>query len=1014
MNKFLLIIASIYFVLIIVLSGGLFFVNAQTKNVTNLDRLDKEAEQAKQHQEFLMLRDPKTNAIPAHIRQLELKYAKTLPRRQEYVMMKGRSVKNVQSLTWTERGPNNIGGRTLAIGIDIKDTSIVLAGSASGGIWRSTNSGASWTLVTSVSSPFAITALVQDTRSGKESTWYAGTGEYSGTEFDDKGQTNRYIGTGIYKSTDDGQSWSLLSSTAVTQPQDPTQSSFSFINSMAIDPSNNTNDVVYAATYNGIYKSTDGGSTWNASLQDNQYYSPYSEVAVTSTGIVYATIGDSTLSAGGIYTSTNAGGTWTKITPSGLTSYNRIVIGISPSNENIVYFFGDTPGEGKLGRSGDYMSLWKYDASTTGWTDLSSALPSEYGNVAGLNSQGSYNMFVTVAPNTSSTVIIGTTNIYRSTNGFADTTATTWIGGYSPANDVSSYPNHHPDCHCLVFQPGSNVDAYSGHDGGISVTYDITASNAGTFPVAWNELDNTYDVTQLYSVSLAPESGSNVIAGGAQDNGNLETSSSGLSSWTSLQGGGDGQYDVVAPLSDNIIYAEVQNGDIYSLDRSNNYNGDLTPITNGNQLFTNPFALDPNNSALLYYAAGNSTSNSGVWRNTAINSGTFPSITWTFLTSTEITGAQVSDIGISTANSANVVYFGTSAGKAYRMDGANTGSNPTVTDITSSNFPAGYVSWIAVDPTNSNKAMLLFSNYNVERIWYTTDGGYTWADESGNLSAATAPSTRSAKIFNISGTTYYFLATSTGVYYTSTLNGASTVWTQEATTTVGNAVCSMLDYRPADNTLAVATHGRGAFTAVVNSALPVELVSFAGTASEGKVNLVWQTATEVDNYGFDIERSQKTEVSSQNPQWENIGFVKGSGNSNIPESYSFVDNDPLNGSSSGQIEYRLKMINNDGSFKYSDIVEISFNNPLTYKLFQNYPNPFNPTTTIQYAIPKAEHVTLKVYDELGREVTTLVNENKEAGQYRVNFNGSNFASGIYFYRITAGSFSQAKKLMLLK
>ena len=1009
-----------YLLIIIIFFGSWINTSFAQNNFTNnYDKLTKEDEQAKQRQEFLMLRDPKTNQIPANIRKLELEYAKTLPKHQEHIMMKGRAGKNVQSLTWTERGPENIGGRTRAIGIDIKDTSIILAGATSGGIWRSTNSGASWTLVSSPSNTLAVTCIVQDTRSGKENTWYAGTGELWGREFNDKGNTDLYLGSGIYKSTDDGLTWSLLSSTAITQPQTSTASNFSLVNGLAIDPSNSSADVLYAATLFGIFKSTDGGSTWNTSLY-NGISCFFTEVAVTSTGIVYATL-DSTSANGGIWKSTNAGSSWTKITPSGLTNFRRIVIGISPSNENIVYFFGETPGVGKLGQEGDYLSLDKYDNSNSSLTNLSSNLPSVNGLVGGLDSQQSYDLFVKVDPQNSDTVIIGGTNMYRSTNGFADTTATTWIGGYSPVNDVSSYPNHHPDCHTLVFQPGSNITAYSGHDGGISETYNITANNGGNTPITWRDLDSTYDVTQFYSVSIAPENGSNIIAGGAQDNGNVFTSSSGLSSWTVMPRGGDGGYDIIAPIADNRIYSEVQSGGIFSIKRDNTYINDFAPPSGTsnqvNQLFINPYALDPNNSLLLYYAGGSSSSNTGVWRNSdPVDTNSTNQLNgWTQLTSTLLSdGSQVSAIGISTASSVNVVYYGTSTGNAYRIDNANTGSSPTVTKITSASFPSGaYVSWIAVDPTNSNKAMLLFSNYNVDRIWYTTDGGSTWKSESGNLNAATAPSTRSAEIFTISGTTYYFLATSTGVYYTTLLDTSSTVWTQEATTSVGNAVCSMLAYRSLDNTLAVATHGRGIFTGIVNSPLPVELVSFAGNASDGKVNLVWQTATEVNDYGFEVQRTIKnSKLEIQN--WEKIGFVKGSGNSNSPVSYSFIDNNPVNGNSSEQAEYRLKMIDNNGGYKYSSIVEVSFTEPIKFDLSQNYPNPFNPTTTIQYSIPNAEHVTLKVYDELGREIKTFVDNEQQAGKYSVNFDASKIASGIYFYRLQAGSYSSVKKLVLLK
>jgi len=203
--------------------------------------------------------------------------------------------------------------------------------------------------------------------------------------------------------------------------------------------------------------------------------------------------------------------------------------------------------------------------------------------------------------------------------------------------------------------------------------------------------------------------------------------------------------------------------------------------------------------------------------------------------------------------------------------------------------------------------------------------------------------------------------------------------------------------------------------------LPVELTTFTANNLGNKIDLQWNTATEVNNYGFEVQRAcpdlSGPEVSGQQASssttprqdWGKIGFVKGSGNSNSPKNYSFIDDNPP----SGTVEYRLKQIDNNGNFKYSQIVTVT-SLPTKFELWQNYPNPFNPTTTIQYAIPKAEHVTLKVYDELGKEVSTLVDENKEAGQYRVNFNGSSLASGIYYYRISAGPFNEVKKLMLLK
>ena len=190
---------------------------------------------------------------------------------------------------------------------------------------------------------------------------------------------------------------------------------------------------------------------------------------------------------------------------------------------------------------------------------------------------------------------------------------------------------------------------------------------------------------------------------------------------------------------------------------------------------------------------------------------------------------------------------------------------------------------------------------------------------------------------------------------------------------------------------------------------PVELVSFTAEAKSGKVILNWQTATEVNNYGFDIER-QVGSMQSTVGNWQKVGFVDGHGNSNSPKTYSFADINPAGGS---KFSYRLKQIDNDGTYEYSDIVEVEFV-PTEFALYQNYPNPFNPSTKIKYSIPQESIVTIKVFDILGEEVATLLNEKQEAGTYDVDFDGRNLGSGIYLYKMEAETFSQIKKMLIIK
>ena len=190
-----------------------------------------------------------------------------------------------------------------------------------------------------------------------------------------------------------------------------------------------------------------------------------------------------------------------------------------------------------------------------------------------------------------------------------------------------------------------------------------------------------------------------------------------------------------------------------------------------------------------------------------------------------------------------------------------------------------------------------------------------------------------------------------------------------------------------------------------NLPLPVELSSFAAKMYDrDKVKLNWSTQTEVNNYGFDVERQ------ANNGQWEKVGFVNGNGNSNSPKEYSYIDKNLIGGS---KFLYRLKQIDNDGQFEYSDIVEVGFV-PSKFELDQNYPNPFNPSTKIRYQLPTESKVVIKIYNILGSEVMVLVNEQKEAGSYEAEFNASNLSSGTYIYKINADNFVQTKKMILLK
>jgi len=197
---------------------------------------------------------------------------------------------------------------------------------------------------------------------------------------------------------------------------------------------------------------------------------------------------------------------------------------------------------------------------------------------------------------------------------------------------------------------------------------------------------------------------------------------------------------------------------------------------------------------------------------------------------------------------------------------------------------------------------------------------------------------------------------------------------------------------------------------ILDNIVPVELLQFTASTDRGKVLLNWITATETNNYGFEIER--KMIVNSKEGSWITIGFKDGYGTTTENQTYTFIDD--ISEIRVSSLNYRLKQIDYDGSYRYSNIVFIENPAPVDFALLQNYPNPFNPTTRIQYQVASNSKVTLKVYNILGNVVATLVGEYKPAGVYEMEFNASTLPSGTYFYQLTAGSFSETKKMILLK
>mgnify|MGYP001296622385 CR=1 FL=1 len=761
--------------------------------------------------DFMRLKNPTTNEIPKDIRKKELRFAQTLPKDTNLDLPSSYNGNAKIKLDWSLRGPYNVGGRTRAIAVDKTDKNIFLAAGVMGGVWKSIDRGKNWNKVMKPELLQTVTSLVQDPRDGKTNIWYATTGERQQSQ----GASGAPLrGDGIFKSIDNGNSWALLESTSMGNPE--TFDSYLQYNfRIVVHPDNG---YVFAASYGSIYRSKDEGETWEKILGDGD--DAYTDIAMSSSGVMVATMG-SDEKIGPILRSID-GANWTNITPSSFPlQYSRIVVDVSESNDSIVYIAANQE------RDGDHY-LWKYkylnengDGADGIWTDLSQNLPN------GFNSQGGYDLFVRINPYDHTKVYLGGVNAYFSSNGF-ETSSSTKIGG-------SGTVNHHADQHEIVFIDSTTF--LSTHDGGISLTKDTIGS-----VIQWESLNNGYVTSQFYQIAI-DRSGQlpDLIMGGTQDNGNYETLTSDASKpWSVHPGGGDGAYHTVSN-GGKLIVVSRQYGNSFIADLNNPFDWNYSQYSgtrwaehswgymyppglnlSETNLFISPLYADPSDDKIIYYAAGR-----GLWRNNDIyfdqpltnyergaNNGPYESIRWDNLNVYTI--GNISAFGGSYNNPSHRLYFGTSSGYIYRLDDSNTNNKPEV--IKNNLTTSGYISSISVDPNNGSNVMLSFSNYEVKSIHFSSDAGASWSDVSGNLEEnksgfGSGPSVRSVHIHFLKEGSRFFAGTSTGLYSTTLLDGENTIWTQEGSETIGNMVVDDIEGRHLDGYIVAGTHGNGIYSA---------------------------------------------------------------------------------------------------------------------------------------------------------------------------------------------------------
>jgi len=519
---------------------------------------------ARARYEHMLLADP-SGQLPAGMRSREVAFSKSIVTRQELEQKKGARTKE---RTYTPRGPFNVGGRTRALAIDRSNEQVIIAGGVSGGIWRSGNEGNSWVRVTPPDMINSVSCLVQDLRPGKLDTWYFGTGEYSLFNSARANNTTPYRGDGIYKSTDGGLTWDPISATVSGNPA-TFGSPFQYIYKMALNSANTLEDEIYAATVGGIIRSADGGATWATVLGVDLLNAPAGTDLNDRSYPFFTEV--SVNSAGTKYaaigSTSNANNDWPGaglFTSENGIDWREITPTGFPAQFRRVLITPSLSNQRVFYVLADAaeINLWRATSLASGnfiWEDLSDNIPDFGGRVGEFETQNGYNMLLEIHPENDDIVFLGGTNLYRSDDGFRTDENTFWIGGYDTSNTARQYPDHHADQHVLTFYSGNESKLLSGHDGGISIT-----TNGLAQEVSWISLNNGYITSQFFTVDIPKFEASDLIVGGMQDNGTYLRSAPGeLPAWDQIFSG-DGSYCQTTP-DGTFWYVSAQEAQIYRL-----------------------------------------------------------------------------------------------------------------------------------------------------------------------------------------------------------------------------------------------------------------------------------------------------------------------------------------------------------------------------------------------------------------------------------------------------------------
>ncbi len=693
-------------------------------------------------------------------------------------------------INWIEEDPsyNGTSNRTIWIG------------SPSGGLWKTTDDGASWTSKLSGFGSMGVSCIVINP--SNSNIMYIATGD--GDAFDT-------YSIGVLKSTDGGESWN-------TTDLNWSTSNTRTIRKIVMN-ANNTS-ILFAATTNGIYKTTDAGTIWT-------------QVKTGSTiDIEYRPNGNDTLYASSfsqVFRTTNAGTNWTTLSGLPTSSINRIELAVSPNNTNIVYaLFGYSGSNNDAG----FHSIYQSTNGGTNWTAKAVWGQANVPNLLGWDSDGGdtggqawYDLAMAVSPTDANLVFVGGVNCWKSTNGGANWSISShWWGDGVPAV--------HADHHFLGYAKTTSR-LYNGNDGGIYRT-----SNSGT---NWSWLGSGLPITQLYRIGASKTNSARIIAG-SQDNGTKLLKSG---TWTDAIGG-DGMECIIDHTNADIMYGSLYYGDINkSTNAGSSFSAISTPSGESGAWVT-PYVMHPTTSTTLYLGYLN------VWKST--NSGS----NWTKISTWGTSELSVLHVAPSDAN---YIYAGTGSSLRYTSNG---GTNWTAISLPASTE----LTYLAINDAYPTRLYAVFSGYTSgNKVYYSTNAGANWTNLSNNL--PNVPVNTVVHISNMNNR--IFVGTDIGVFWR---DDTQTSW-QDFNTNLPDVKVTELEYHYSTNKLRAATYGRGLWEVEVSTNSDQLLAPILKSPSNNSTNfvfnesLIWYKSTNATSYGLQIS----TNSNMSNPIYSKTGLT---------------------------------------------------------------------------------------------------------------------------------------------